>query len=393
MMHDFDFCVNTNFIFGHGVQGRAGEELARLGAKKVLIHHDNGGFLYSTGLLDALVKDMADHGIQALELGGVKPNPRLSLVYEGIELARKEQVDFIFAIGGGSVIDSAKAIAAGVPYEGDVWDFYAKGAPVQKALPIGVLLTNPATSSESNGTSMVNNEEKGEKLMLITPVIRPVVVFMNPELTFSLPAFVTACGITDMFSHVCERYFSPEDEIGVTDRMEEGVLKTLVDIGPRLIQTPDDYFLRANAMWIGTIAHNNTLSVGRVTDWATHLLGNELSALYDTPHGATLSILMPSWMRYVYKQKPMRFARFAHEVFGVQWDGSNTLEAAKEGIEATEAFFTSMGMPISFKAYNVPTNGIEDMLDRIPFEGADESIGGIVRLNREDARKIFEMAL
>lgn len=391
-MQDFDFCVNTNFIFGRDAQTRAGAELARLGAKKVLIHHDDGPFLYSTGLLDNLKASLAANGIESIELGGVKPNPRLSLIYQGISLARAQGVNFLLAIGGGSVIDSAKAIAAGTLYDGNVWDFYAKGTPVPAALPIGVLLTNPATSSESNGTSMVNNEEKGEKLMLISPAIRPAVVFMNPELTFSLPKFVTACGITDMFSHICERYFSPDEEIGVTDRMEEAVLKTLVDIGPKLIADPTNYFLRANAMWIGTIAHNNTLGVGRRTDWATHLLGNELSALYDTPHGATLSIMMPSWMRYVYRQKPLRFARYAREVFGLPWDGQNTLQAAEAGIEATENFFKSMGMPVSFAQFNVPANGVEDMLARIPFDGDDQSIGGIVRLNRSDAQKIFTMA-
>lgn len=391
-MYDFDFCVETNFIFGRGAQARIGAELAKIGASRVLIHHDSGRFLTETGLLQGICEDLQKHNIAYAELGGVKPNPRLTLINQGIDLAREEKIDFVLAIGGGSVIDSAKAIAAGALYSGDVWDFYTQNLPVQAALPIGVLLTNPATSSESNGTSMVNNEEKGEKRMLITPYIRPKIAFMNPELTFSIPRFVTACSITDMFSHVCERYFSPDEEIGVTDRMEEGVLKTLLDIGPKLMEEPGDYFLRANAMWIGTIAHNNTLSVGRRTDWATHLLGNELSALYDTPHAATLSIIMGSWMRYVYKQKPLRFARYAKEVFGINWDGQNTLQAAQEGIEATEAFFKSMGMPVSFADYKVPTDAVEDMLDRIPFEGEDASIGGIVRLNRADAKAIFEMA-
>lgn len=391
-MYDFDFCVDTNFIFGRGAQARIGAELAKIGASRVLIHHDSGRFLTETGLLQGICEDLQKHNIAYAELGGVKPNPRLTLIHQGIDLAREEKIDFVLAIGGGSVIDSAKAIAAGALYSGDVWDFYTQNLPVQAALPIGVLLTNPATSSESNGTSMVNNEEKGEKRMLITPYIRPKIAFMNPELTFSIPRFVTACSITDMFSHVCERYFSPDEEIGVTDRMEEGVLKTLLDIGPKLMEEPGDYFLRANAMWIGTIAHNNTLSVGRRTDWATHLLGNELSALYDTPHAATLSIIMGSWMRYVYKQKPLRFARYAKEVFGINWDGQNTLQAAQEGIEATEAFFKSMGMPVSFADYKVPTDAVEDMLDRIPFEGEDASIGGIVRLNRADAKAIFEMA-
>lgn len=391
-MQDFTFCVPTNFIFGKNAHTKVGEELQKLGVKKVLIHHDSGRFLYSTNLLHDLCEDISHHNIQVLELGGVQPNPRLSLVKKAIELVRAEQVDFILGIGGGSVVDSCKAAAAGALFAGDVWDIYANGLTVDKALPLGVVLTNPATSSESNAISVVYNEVTNEKLLATADATRPTIVFMNPELTYSLPKFVTACGIVDMFSHTCERYFSPSEEIGLTDHLEEGMLKTLVDIGPKLMVDPQNYFLRANAMWAGTVAHNNTLSVGRETDWATHLLGNELSALYDTPHGATLSILMASWMRYVYKQKPMRFARYAHEVFGIAWDAENTLDVARLGIEATESFFNAMNMPTSFSAYEIPTDRLNDMLDRIPFSGNDASIGGIVRINRQDAKKIYEMA-
>lgn len=230
--------------------------------------------------------------------------------------------------------------------------------------------------------------------MLIShPVLRPVLAFMNPGLTCSLPGFLTACGITDMFSHVCERYFSPDEEIGVIDRMAEGILRTLIDIGPRVLEEPQNYALRGELMWIGTIAHNNTVGIGRVQDWATHEIGNELSALYDTPHGATLSIIMGSWMRYVYEKKPERFARYAQEVFGVKWEPEHTLEAAYEGIIKTEAYFRRLGMPVSFREFGVPEDGIEQMIDRIAFRGDDKCIGGIVRLNREDCRKIFEMAV
>ncbi len=392
MFRDFNICIDTNFIFGRNVHQRVGEELKKTGIKTVLIHHDNGPFLYKDNLLEGIKEDLNNHGIQTFELGGVLPNPRLSLVYEGIELVRKKGISFILAIGGGSVIDSAKAIALGAVNDCDVWEFFYAGKAVESSLPVGVVLTYPATGSESSAVSVVNNVEKGEKLLVSSPVIRPKVVFMNPELTYSLPGFLTACGIVDMFSHICERYFTPEDEIGVIDRMAEGILKTLVEIGPKVLEEPSNYLYRAEIMWIGSIAHNNTVGVGRVQDWGTHEIGNELSAMYDTPHGATLSIIMGAWMKYVYEKKPGRFARYAHEIFDVPLDGKNTLEAAKEGIYCTETYFKSLGMPVSFGDFKLPTDHIEDMLDKIAFRGEDKSIGGIVRLNRADVRKIYEMA-
>lgn len=392
MLQNFDICIGTKFIFGKDAQRKVGQELARMGVKKVLLHHDNGKFLYDTGLLEGLKQDLAQYRIAYEELGGVLPNPRLTLVYEGIKLVRETNADFILAIGGGSVIDSAKAIALGAVYDGDVWDFFEGKATPERTLPVGTILTCPATGSESSQVVVVNNAEKGLKILVSHPVIRPAIAFMNPELTYSLPPFLTACGIVDMFSHTCERYFTPDDEIGVIDCMSEGILKTLVDIGPKLLEEPGNYSYRAEVMWIGTIAHNNTVGIGRVQDWATHEIGNELSALYDTPHGATLSIVMGSWMRYVYKEKPERFARYAREVFGVEWTGENTEEAAYEGILKTEEFFRKLNMPISFADFKIPTDRIEDMLDNIAFRGEDKCIGGIVRLNREDCRKIFEMS-
>ncbi len=392
MLQDFNICINTQFVFGKDAHKQVGEELKKREIKKVLIHHDNGKFLYDTGLLETVRKKLEEVGIQTLELGGVLPNPRLSLVREGIEIAKREGVDFILAIGGGSVIDSAKTIALGAVTDVDVWDFFTGKCVPSKSLPTGVILTCPATGSESSAVTVVNNTELGMKLLVSDPLIRPAIAFMNPELTCSLPRFLTACGVTDMFSHVCERYFAPDDEIGVVDRMCEGILKTLVDIGPKVLNDLANYSYRAEIMWIGTIAHNNTVGIGRTQDWATHEIGNELSALYDTPHGATLSIIMGAWMRYTYKKKPERFARYAQEVFGVDWDGSNTLDAAYQGILKTEEFFKGMGMPVSFHEFNISTDKIEEMLDRIAFNGEDQAIGGLVRLNREDCRNIYKLA-
>ena len=390
-MLNFDLYTPARILFGKGEEKRIGE-LLKPHASKVLLHYGSGS-IKKSGLYDTVTASLKESGISFAELGGVKPNPRLSLVHEGIALCKKENVDLILAVGGGSTIDSAKAIAMGVYYDGDIWEVYEQGKPVEKALPVATVLTIPAAGSESSEVSVINNTELGMKLLASHPVIRPAIAFMNPELTYSLPKFLTACGVTDMFSHVCERYFTPDGEVGVIDRMAEGILKTLAEIGPKVLAEPDNYSYRAEIMWISTIAHNDTVGVGRVQDWAVHEIGNELSALYDTPHGATLSIIMGSWMRYVYREAPERFARYAGEVFGVKWNRKNTLEAAYEGILKTEEFFRTMGMPVSFEEFQVPTDGVEQMLDRIAFRGEDDSIGGIKRLNRDDCRKIYETAL
>ncbi|MEA5050786.1 MAG: iron-containing alcohol dehydrogenase [Oscillospiraceae bacterium] len=393
MLKDFDFCVRTRFIFGKTSLGRVGSELSKLGAKRVMIVRGTGNYLFSSGLLGSVMADLRDHGMQVTEYGGVQPNPRLSLVYELIGRARDDRADMLLAIGGGSVIDTAKAVAAGAVAANDVWDFFKKGKKIGTALPVGVILTNPATGSESCAVTVINNTETQEKLLTSADAIRPAIVFMDPELTLSLPAFVTACGVTDMFSHICERYFAPEEGIGSVDRMAEGLLKTLVEVGPRLMREPGNYDDRAEVMWIGTVAHNDTVGIGRTQDWSTHVIANELSALYDTPHGATLSIIMGAWMRVACERKPFRFARYAREVFSVPWDGeTDAPAAARSGIERTQEFFRSMGMPTSFAEYKLPTDGVGQMLDRIQFTGGDKSIGGIVRLNRSDVEKIYRMA-
>lgn len=392
MLQDFSIGIGTRFVFGKDAQNQVGKELKQMGITKVLIHYGSGKTLKDTGLLKNIKEQLRLNGIESLELGGVVPNPRLSLVREGIYLAKKEHADMVLAVGGGSVVDSAKAIGLGAAADTDVWDFFTGAEVPKKSLPTSVILTYPAAGSESSDVSVINNTELGMKLLVSHPVIRPAIAFMNPELTYSLPKFLTACGIADMFSHVCERYFTPDREIGVIDRMAEGILKTLAEIGPKVLAEPDNYSYRAEIMWISTIAHNDTVGIGRVQDWATHEIGNELSALYDTPHGATLSIIMGSWMRYVYRENPDRFARYAKEVFGAEWTGDNSLEAAYEGILKTEEFFRTIGLPVSFEEFRVPTHGVEQMLDRIAFRGEDDSIGGIKRLNRDDCRKIYEAA-
>ncbi|KAB7789118.1 iron-containing alcohol dehydrogenase [Bifidobacterium cebidarum] len=391
-MRDFTLKIGTEFVFGHDAETLIGLRLDSLGVTHVLIHHDGGDYLENSGLLQSIRHSLQMSGIEYTELGGVKPNPRLSLVRKGVDLAREYGIDAVVAVGGGSVIDSAKAIALGSTEDHDVWDYFTGAAHVTATLPVAVVLTCPASGSESSQVAVINNDEEHMKLTLSNPVLRPALAFMNPALSTTVPAFPTACGIVDMFSHICERYFSVDDEIGVIDRMAEGALCTLVNVGPRSLAALDDYNLRAQIMWISTIAQNNTLGIGREQDWSTHLIANELSALYDTPHGATLSIIMGSWMRVASAYNPHRFARYAAEVFGLHADSLNEFDLIRRGIEATESFFRALHMPVCFADYGLPIDGIERMLDNIPFNGSDHAIGSIARLNREDCRRIYTMA-
>jgi alcohol dehydrogenase YqhD (iron-dependent ADH family) len=392
MIEDFSISIGTKFVFGHDAVDKLGEELAQIGARRALIHHDGGSYLERSGLLDRVRKSLADAGVSYVELGGVQPNPRLSLVRRGITLVREESVDVIVPVGGGSVIDSAKAIALGVPVDFDVWDLFTGQKIPTSTLPVASVLTNPASGSESSQAVVINNAEEGEKLTLSMPLVRPELAIMDPELCCSLPKFPTACGIVDMFSHICERYFTPDADFGVVDYMAEGALRSIVAIAPKVMSDPSDYGLRAELMWTATVAQNNTLGVGRQQDWSCHLLGNELSALYDTPHGASLSIIMPSWMRASYSYNLRRFARYAREVFGIRDEDMDLRSLSVAGIEATERFFSSLDMPVCFADYGVPADGIERMLDNIDFFGDDRAIGSVARLGRRECEGIYRDA-
>ena len=393
MFQDFSIRIGTEFVFGRDAERQVGVRLAELGVRTVLVHHDGGAYLGATGLLGTVRASLRDAGLDIVELGGVRPNPRLALVREGVELAIDRRVDAVLAVGGGSVIDSAKAIALGAAaHDVDVWDYFTGKATPKRTLPVGVVLTVPASGSESSQVTVINNEDEHLKLLVSDPVVRPALAFMNPALSATLPAFPTACGVVDMFSHICERYFCADEEFGVIDRMAEGALRTLVDVAPRCLADLTNYECRAQIMWISTIAQNNTLGVGRDQDWGTHTIANELSALYDTPHGATLSIIMGSWMRVAAERAPLRFARYAQEVFGIRNETMSNADMARRGIEATEVFFRNLGMPTSFADADLPTNGVERMLDNIEFYGSDRAIGSVARLNRDDCRRVFCLA-
>ncbi len=392
MLNNFRHHLYTDFVFGKDAEKSVGKELKKLGATKVLIMHDSGKFLYDTGLLDAIKKYITDEGMAVVELGGVLPNPRLSLVRKGIELAKAEGVDFILAIGGGSTIDTCKAVGMGCCYDGDVWDLAVDRSKVKKMLPLGVVLTYPATGSESSTGAVISNDD-GEfkiKTSMGGDMCRPTIAFENPELTYTLPKYLTACGVCDMYVHILERYFSPVN-FGSMDYMAEGLLRALIDFGPKVLAEPDNYEYRSEIMWIGTIAHNNTVGVGRPQDWCTHGLGHEISAMYDTAHGATLTIVGPHWMQYVYKDNIARFARYAREVYRI--DEADDEKAALAGIEATKEFYKKMGLPTSFKEAGLPTDGIEHMAHQAAAIKPNGVMGCMKQLHEEDNLAIYKLSI
>lgn len=394
MINDFDIKIATKFVFGRGVEKKVGNELAEIGASTVLLHYDGGDYLSKSGVLDIVRTSLNEAGLDICELGGVQPNPRLSLVCKGIALCREKGVDAIVALGGGSTIDSAKAIGLGAADEmgGDVWDYFTGVREPKSTVPVAAIVTCPASGSESSQVVVVNNDIEHAKLLVSLPVVRPAIAIMDPELSLSLPAGPTACGLVDMFCHVAERYFTDDDDFGILDRMSEGAMRSIVELGPRLMANLHSYEFRSEAMWAATVAQNNSLGMGRNQDWSTHALSNELSAVYDMPHGKTISALMCSWMRYVCAANPARFRRFAEKVFCIRPEGRDDLDIANEGIDACEAWFQELGMPVSLAETGVDAEGISRMLDAVEFYGADSAIGSVKRLRRDDCAAIFRMA-
>ncbi len=388
-MNDFQFCSPTEFVFGRGKEHEVGRLVKKHGGTKVLLHF-GGGSARRSGLLSRIEASLDAAGIGYIELGGVKPNPRDTLVYEGIELCRKEGVDFILAVGGGSSIDSSKAIAMGVPYEGDFWDFYSGKAILQSALPVGTVLTIAAAGSEGSGDSVVTREADGLKRGTGSDLIRPRFSILNPELTCTLPAYQTACGATDIMAHVFERYFTNTQEVEITDRLCEAVLLTMVRETPRVIAQPDLYEARANIMWAGTVAHTNIVGVGREQDWNSHGIEHELSALYDCAHGAGLAVIMPAWMEFVYQHDVMRFAQIAVRLWGCQMNFVHPEITALEGIRRFRLFLHSIGMPINFAELGAKEEDIPKLVEK--FGIGDGKTGGFVSLSAADITEIYRIA-
>ena len=379
-------------MFGKETENRAGELVKRFGGSRVLIHY-GGGSAVRSGLLDRVKKSLEAEGIGYVELGGVKPNPRSGLVYEGIELCRKENIDFILAVGGGSTIDSSKAIAAGTVYDGEFWDFY-RGKRVEKALPVGTILTIAAAGSEGSPDSVITNENGMFKRGASGDALRPRFSILNPALTQTLPPYQTAAGITDILAHLHERYLTNTKDVEVTDRLIEGLMLTMIHEGPRVIADPDNYEARANIMWAGMMAHNNSCGVGRTQDWNSHNIEHELSALYDCAHGAGLAVTMPAVFKYVYKHDVMRFAKLAVRVWGCQMDFDDPESTALAGIAALENFLRSIGMPLSFGEIGAKEEDIPKLVQALCYgDGRKGSISGFVTLNEEDCTNIYRMML
>ena len=389
-MENFSFYSPTYFAFGKDSEKQAGSLVKQFGGSKVLIHY-GGGSVVRSGLLDRVKQSLTEAGVPFVELGGVKPNPRSGLVYEGIDLCKKEGVDFILAVGGGSTIDSSKAIAAGVVYDGDFWDFYS-GKPITKALPVGTVLTIAAAGSEGSPDSVITKEEGMFKRGASGNAIRPKFSILNPALTQTLPAYQTAAGATDIMAHLYERYLTNSKEVEVTDRLIEALLLTMVHETPRVIADPNNYDARANIMWAGMMAHNNSCGVGRSQDWNSHNIEHELSALYDCAHGAGLAVTMPAVFRYVMNHDVMRFAQVAVRVWGCQMDFAHPEVTALAGIQAFQNFLVSIGMPKNFAELGAKEEDIPKLVEVLcRGDGRTGSISGFVTLNEEDCTKIYQM--
>lgn len=389
-MDNFNFYSPTEFVFGEGRENESGKYVRKYCGSRVLVHYGSHSAVAS-GLIDRIKASLDAEGVYHVELGGVQANPRDTLVYKGIELCKKENIDFILAVGGGSVIDSSKAIAVGVPYDGDFWDFYSGKATINAALPVATVLTIAAAGSEGSGDSVITKEDGMWKRGAGSEYMRPKFSVMNPELTCTLPAYQTACGATDIMAHVFERYFTNTTEVEITDRLCEAVLITMVKEAPRVIENPNNYEARANIMWAGTVAHNGIVGVGRSQDWNSHGIEHELSGLYDCAHGAGLAVVMPSWMEFVMSHNVMRFAQMANRVFGVAMNYENPEDTAKKGIKAFRRFLHDIGMPINLAELGAKEEDIPLVVKKFGL-GENERTGGFVALSSSDVTEILKIA-
>ncbi|MBR3760754.1 MAG: iron-containing alcohol dehydrogenase [Ruminococcus sp.] len=389
-MENFKFYSPTEFVFGRETENESGRYIKKYGGTKVLIHYGSGSVVKS-GLLDRVKASLDKENIPYVELGGVQPNPRDTKIYEGIELCRREKVDFILSVGGGSCIDSSKGIALGVPYDGDFWDFYGTGKRVEKALPIGTVLTIAAAGSEGSGASVVTKEEGMLKRDVGSDLLRPRFSILNPELTCTLPAYQTACGATDIMAHVFERYFTNTSEVEITDRLCEAVLMTMVKEVPRVIADPMNYEARANIMWAGTVAHNDIVGVGRSQDWNSHKIEHELSGLYDCAHGAGLAVVMPAWMEFVMNHNVLRFAQAAVRIWGCEMNFEKPEETAMNGIRCFRRFLHDIGMPINFAELGAKSEDIPVLVEKLGL--GDKKTRGFVSLSSDDVAEIFRIAV
>lgn len=387
-MLNFTFHNDTELIFGKGTEAQTGYKIKQYG-KKVLVC--SYGDADTTGIVQKIYAILAASGVEYAELSKIKPNPEIASVYEGIRLVKEQKLDFILAVGGGSIIDTAKAIAAGVMYSGDVWDLYTHKSEFSQAMPTGVILTYPATGSESSNGSVITNQALGMKLAIVHNCLRPRFAIMNPEFTLTLPKYHTFCGAADIMSHVFERYFSRTEHTDLTDRISEAIVRTVIRNSLILLENPADYDARSEIMFAGTLAHNDLVGMGRTQDWASHMISMEIGALYDATHGAALAVITPWWMRYVYENHLTRFIQFAMRIMDVEYDIDDPKRTALEGIYRLEAFFRRLGLPTTLKEIGITSN---DRFAEIARKYVQDYgvFGEIKALNEIDVVNILNMA-
>jgi alcohol dehydrogenase YqhD (iron-dependent ADH family) len=388
-MENFEFRNPTKVIFGRGTEMRVGHETAGY-AKKVLLHY-GGRSIKDSGLYSRAVASLKAAGVEWVELAGVVPNPRLSLVRKGIDLCREHGLELVLAVGGGSVIDSAKAIAMGAMFAGDVWDFYlGKGEP-KAALPVGTVLTIPAAGSESSSGSVITNENGLLKRAVNSEVLYPRFSILNPELAFTLPPFQIACGAADILAHLMERYFTTVKNVEFTDRLLEASMKTIIRQAPLVLADPHDYDAWAEFMWAGTIAHNNLLNTGRIGDWASHDIEHELSGLYDVTHGEGLAVVFPAWMKHTLNRDVPRFTQWATRVWNVDTDFRDPLSTAQEGIRRLEGFFRSLGLATRLAGLGIGDERLDEMASKATGAGR-RTVGNFVKLDHSAVREVLAFA-
>ncbi len=388
-MNNFEFRNPTKIIFGRGTENQVGAEVS-VYSKKVLLHY-GGNSARTSGLIDRVTASLKAAGVEWVELGGVKPNPRLTLVHEGVKLCKQHNLGLVLAVGGGSVIDSAKAIAMGAVIDGDVWDFYiGKGEP-KATLPVGTVLTLAAAGSEASVSSVITNEDGWLKRAVDTDVIFPKFSIMNPELLFTMPDFQVACGATDIMSHLMERYFTNVKNVDFTDRLLEATMKTIIAAAPKVMANRQDYDAWAEFMWAGTIAHNSLLNTGRVGDWGSHMIEHELSGIYDVAHGAGLAVVFPAWMKYVQKHDVNRFAQWAVRVWNVELDVFDLEATGRAGIDRMEAFFQSLGLATTLPGLGVTDDRFAEMAEK-GTNGDTKKLGNFVKLDRKGFEAVLRLA-
>lgn len=389
-MNNFEFHSPTHFVFGRDTELHTGELVRQLGGTRVLLCYGSS-HAEKSGLLDRVARSLNREGMLVFLHGGILPNPTDENVYKGLRIGRENRVDFVVALGGGSVIDAAKAIAAGMCYDGDFWDFYAGKLPIETALPVGVVLTIPAAGSEGSGNSVITQVSSHKKISLRTPLaLRPKFAVMNPTLTFTLPPYQTAAGAVDMMAHIMERYFTPTAHTEVTDALSEGLLRTILEVLPRVLENPSDYDARATLMWCGTLAHNGICGTGNDEDWASHGLEHELSAFYGVTHGAGLAVIFPAWLTVALKHRPEKIAQWARRVIGVA-PTDNPVADGREGIRRYRHYLGQVGMPRNIDELHIEDFDL-DLLSRHVHETKGETFGCYLKIDHALSREIYEEA-